>query len=151
LDVSAAVFQLLLSTLKEEMFGFKLKIPSYRLAMVETAVEELKTFEAFLSKSLQCVVQGPGIVISFSEEVAQLLGDISVLKGWTTTPDSLWPACTVGGFACYFRISANPRRVPREEFRKSVGKNPECEGHLNTLTVLLDTKGNVFGGFTSVG
>jgi hypothetical protein len=25
-----------------------------------------------------------------------------------------------------------------------------CDGHSNTLTVILDTKGNIFGGFTSV-
>jgi hypothetical protein len=25
-----------------------------------------------------------------------------------------------------------------------------CDGHANTLTVILDTKGNIFGGFTPV-
>jgi hypothetical protein len=31
-------------------------------------------------------------------------------------------------------------------------KNPHrrCDGHANTLTVILDTKGNIFGGFTPV-
>jgi hypothetical protein len=40
-------------------------------------------------------------------------------------------------------------RGSRDGFRSSVFHG-RCDGHANTLTVILDTKGNIFGGFTPV-
>jgi hypothetical protein len=67
---------------------------------------------------------------------------------------------SVARFADRFGLSGDLRRVPRETFqnlwrggRDGFGASQfhgRCDGHANTLTVLLDTKGNIFGGFTPV-
>jgi hypothetical protein len=71
-------------------------------------------------------------------------------------PELFWRVIT----ADHFGLSGDLRRVPGKRFeslwrggRDGFGAKEfhrRCDGHANTLTVILDTEGNIFGGFTPV-
>jgi hypothetical protein len=67
-------------------------------------------------------------------------------------------ASHTAGLADRLVFSAALRRIPQEPVSASVARKPRrfrrsrdfhgrCDGHANTLTLILDTGGNVFGGF----
>jgi hypothetical protein len=151
-----------LSALCDE-FGFELNSPSYRLAQVETTIEELKGDIERISSQLASLDGIPSVLTQLSGSMAKLEGDISVLKEWNSAPDShifsdLHSQGTDSGIVSDFpHIFAEFRgkqvlllwRGSRDGFKKEEFHR-RCDGHANTLTVILDTNGNIFGGFTPV-
>jgi hypothetical protein len=95
--------------------------------------------------------------------VAELRTEVSVQKGWTAAPESLilsdlharrTDSVIVSDFPAIFAEFRGKRfqilwRGGRDGFRGS-DFHGRCDGHANTLTVILDTDGNIFGGFTPV-
>jgi hypothetical protein len=82
--------------------------------------------------------------------VGQLRSDLSILKDWTSWFDS--PIVT--SLSPVFDEFRGKRwmllwRGNRDGF-SSAEFHRRCDGHANTLMLILDTNGNVFGGFTTV-
>jgi hypothetical protein len=70
------------------------------------------------------------------------------------TPPSGWNSAIVADFPKLFEDFKQKQftllwRGSRDGFRPR-DFHSRCDGHPNTLTVILDTKGNIFGGFTPV-
>jgi hypothetical protein len=90
------------------------------------------------------------ITAQLSEAITQLHADFSVLKGWTQFPESqilcdfqkIFEEFRGKHFELLWRDSRDGFKT--KEFHR------RCDGHANTLTVILDTKGNIFGEFTPV-
>jgi hypothetical protein len=151
-----------LSTLCDE-FGFKLKSPSYRLAQVETMIEELKTDMGRLSSEVIALRGIPRTTEQLSKAITQLRADVSMVKGWTGMPNSLIlndleaePANSriVSDFSEIFAEFRTKQfsvlwQGGRDGFSASEFHR-RCDGHTNTLTMILDTEGNIFGAFTPV-
>jgi hypothetical protein len=87
--------------------------------------------------------------------LTQLQSDVCVLKGWTGPP--IPPGSRGAIFSDFPAIFSEFRgkrfsllwRGRRDGF--GAGEfHSRCDGHANTLTVILDTNGNIFGGFTPV-
>jgi hypothetical protein len=159
--VSTKVFELFLSSLKGEKikvtklnfpgisslcneFGFKLENSSYRLGQVETAIEQLKID-----------------IKNLSGEISRLFENVSMLKCWTPAPNSVifsalhferTDSRIISDFPEIFTEFRKKQfkilwRGSRDGF-KAKDFHDRCNGHSNTLTVILDTNGNIFGGFT---
>jgi hypothetical protein len=84
------------------------------------------------------------------EAVGQLLADVTSLKNWTGWLDSrivtefppLFEEFRTKRFNLLWRGSRDGFTAQKSHLR--------CDGCANTLTLISDTKGNVFGGFTPV-
>jgi hypothetical protein len=88
-------------------------------------------------------------LIPIHSAVGQLRAEISLLKVWKLPCSRI-----VADFPPLFEEFGAKRwtllwRGSRDGFG-AVEFHSRCDGHPNTLTVILDTKGNIFGGFTSV-
>jgi hypothetical protein len=131
-------------------FGFELKSPSYRLTQVEVSIEELKNEMKQLSNQMTEIQGLPSLTTQLSESFTQLQADVSMLKKWTRVPESeivsdfsdLFSEFRGKHFEILWRGSSDGFKV--KEFHR------RCDGHKNTVTVILDTEGNIFGGFTPV-
>jgi hypothetical protein len=178
--VSAEVFQTFLSALQGDVievtkenfpglsslsneFGFDLASPSYRFAQLEATIQALKTDIGRLSREVTALRGIPAIVSHHSEQITQLFADVSLLKAWNPSPDSLIlsnlhsqreDSRIISDFLEIFTEFRGKHfellwRGSRDGFAASEFHR-RCDGHPNTLTVILDTKGNIFGGFTPV-
>jgi hypothetical protein len=89
-----------------------------------------------------------------SGSVAQAVVPIASASATTPAVPSGWNSAIVPDFPKLFEDFKEKQfillwRGSRDGFR--VGEfHSRCDGHPNTLTVILDTKGNIFGGFTPV-
>jgi cell division protein FtsB len=102
-------------------------------------------------------------VSELRREVSALKTQIAVLKGWSAAPDSQIfsdlhaqreDSRIISGFPEIFVEFRRKRfsllwRGSRDGFAAQEFHR-RCDGHPNTLTVILDTEGNIFGGFTPV-
>jgi hypothetical protein len=163
--VSSELFELFLSALKGETievtktnfkelsilsneFGFELKSPSYRLSQVEVLIEELKIAIGSLSNEVTSLNGKSAITAQHSEAITQLNCEVSVLKRWIRIPEtkilSDFPKIFAEFRGKQFSLLWRGGRdgFEAKEFHR------RCDGHSNSLTVILDTKGNIFGGFT---
>jgi hypothetical protein len=136
-----------LSTLCSE-FGFKLQSPSFRLSEIEVAIEGLRSDIQRLSDDISSLQTQFQISSQHSEAISQLRSDLSVLQRWIGIPQSTilsdFPEIFAEFVGKRFKILWRGSRdgfEPKEFHRR-------CDGHSNTLTIILDTKGNIFGGFT---
>jgi hypothetical protein len=139
IEVTKANFKEL-SALCDE-FGFELESPPYRLARLETGLEELQR---------QIAEQLSTEVRELRREVSALKTEIAVLKGWSAAPDSqilfdlpdIFAEFKMKRFSLLWRGGRDG--FGAQEFHR------RCNRRANTLTVILDTEGNIFGGFTPV-
>jgi hypothetical protein len=137
-----------LSTLCQE-FGFKMENQSYRFAQLEVKIEELTIEIGRLLSEVAALRRTPAITAQLSEEVTELRADISVLKTWI---NRLFNSRIIANFPEIFAEFRGKQfsllwRGGCDGFAASEFHR-RCDGHANTLTVILDTKGNIFGGFT---
>jgi hypothetical protein len=169
-NVSTKVFKLFLSALKDETietievtkvnfrsfsalceeFGFELESPSYRLGQVEVAIEELKNEIGRLSHKMREIERIPAVTAEISNEIAELRVTLSTL--WKFPGIPRLNSQIISDFPEIFREFRGKQfsvlwRGSRDGF-KSQTFHDRCDGHSNTLTVIFDTKGNIFGGFT---
>jgi hypothetical protein len=88
-------------------------------------------------------------------KLGRLQSEVCVLKGWAGAPiPQGWDSAIVCGFPAIFSEFRGKQfsllwRGSRDGFRAS-DFHSRCDGHANTLTVILDTGGNIFGGLTPV-
>jgi hypothetical protein len=159
--VSSDVFKLFLSALKGESievkkvnfkefsalcneFGFELKSPSYRLLQVEIAIEELTVKIERLSDEVSALRGIPAVMAELSKSVTEFRSEF-----WTLPLSTI-----ISDFPDIFTEFRGKRfsllwRGSRDGFKASEFHG-RCDGHSNTLTIILDTERNIFGGFTPV-
>jgi prefoldin subunit 5 len=103
-----------------------------------------------LSADITSLHRNCEITFQHSEVIRQLSVDVSVLKRWSRVPESEI-LCDFPEFFTEFRGKRFEIlwRGSRDGF-EAQEFHRRCDGHSNTLTVILDTKGNIFGGFTPV-
>jgi hypothetical protein len=167
--VSSEIFQTFLSAVKGQSievtpanfaglsalcgeFGFQLSSPSYRLC----------TLEAELQSQRADIGRLAGEVAALRGTAAQLSAEVAELRGWTAAaPESLilsglhaqrTDSLIVSDFPGIFAEFRGKQfkllwRGSRDGFGASQFHG-RCDAHSNTLTVILDTEGNIFGGFT---
>jgi hypothetical protein len=160
-SVSTTNFQLFLSALEGEPikvtktnfkdfsslcheFGFEFENSSYLFAQFETTIDEMKTEIERLSSEIATLRGMFATTTQLSGAIAQLRSDF-----W-----SFPISCIVSDFPAIFEEFRGKHfkilwRGSRDGFDVSEFHR-RCDGHTNTLTVILDTKGNIFGGFTPV-
>jgi hypothetical protein len=160
-NVSIKVFKLFLSSLKGEKikvtkanfkelstlcdeFGFELESSSYRLSRLETTIEELKAKIEHLSSEITSLRIMPAITTRLSTSLTRLRSDVCSFRISTIISDL--PAIFEEFRGNHFEVLW---RGSRDGFQASEFHG-RCDGHENTLTVILDTNGNIFGGFTPV-
>jgi hypothetical protein len=104
-----------------------------------------------------------GSVQKLEGEVLEIESRVSVLTAWTRSEESVilsdlhsqrTDSLIVSDFPAIFSEFGGKRfrlllRGSRDGFGASVFHN-RCNGHRNTVTVILDTKANIFGGFTPI-
>jgi hypothetical protein len=175
--VSTAIFELFLSALKgatikvtkaniKELsalcgeLGFELNSSSYRLSQVEVMMEELKIDIGRISSEIGTLREIPNIktqltseiptlremseiTTQLSNEVTQLSADLSSLRSWTVSAPVaavIWDFLEgVSKFSLLWRGS-------RDGFGASQFHG-RYDSHANSLTLIWDTNGNIFGGF----
>jgi hypothetical protein len=169
--VSAEIFQTFVCALKGETieitkanfsglsalcdeFGLDLKSPSYRLAEIETVVEHLRTDIGRLFDEVNALRGVAAITERLSDEITQIRASLSILTRISPSPGCLDSEIIISDFPEIFAEFQGKRfkilwRGSRDGF-KAQEFHRRCDGHKNTLTVILDTKGNIFGGFTPV-
>jgi hypothetical protein len=140
IEVTKANFQGFSSLCAEFQFEFENR--SYRLGEVEVAVEQLRADIGRLFGELNALRGTP-------EKIAQLGIDLLSLQSWTMPVSTI-----VSNFPGIFGEFLGKQlsllwRGSRDGF-KAQDFHRRCDGHPNTLTVVLDTNGNIFGGFTPV-
>jgi hypothetical protein len=124
-------------------FGFELESTSFRLGQVEAAVESLKS----VVDQLLDQVRGLNDIRAVTNQLAD---HVARLRSWTLPIGSQIVSDFPGIFAEFegkrFELLWRGSRdgFEAKEFHR------RCDDHANTLTVILDTKGNIFGGFTPV-
>jgi hypothetical protein len=101
-------------------FGFEFHTPSYRIAELETTVKHLQDVIFRLWE----------LVIPIGSLDSRIISDFPEI--FTEFRDQRFPLLWRGS---------------RDGF-KAKEFHRRCDGHGNTLTVILDTNGNIFGGFT---
>jgi hypothetical protein len=130
-------------------FGFQLSTPSYHLCKIEIAVESLRADIGRLGGEVAALRGTPAVVAQFPAEVAQLRADVFAVRSWKLSVSAIvsdFPALFAEFRGKYF----NPLwRGSRDGFSASQFHD-RCDGHANTVTVVLDTNDNIFGGFTPV-
>jgi hypothetical protein len=108
-------------------------------------MEEMKTELNRLSSSVKTAL--PKVEESLST-TTKLRCDVSVLKRWTGVIQSVivsdWPAIFDSFFGKRFDLLW---RGSRDGFGVK-NFHDRCDGHGPTLTMILDTNGNIFGGYT---
>jgi hypothetical protein len=129
-------------------FGFELESPTYRIGRLEVAIEELKIEIRQLSTQITSIEGIPAVTTELSKTITQLHADVSKLKSSTSKSES--------EIFCHFPEIFSEFQGKRFSLlwrgsRDGFGSKEfhgRCDGHGNTLTVIFDTKGNIFGGFT---
>jgi hypothetical protein len=123
-------------------FGFEIENSSYRLSKVETTIEELKTEIERLSGEVTSLRGMSAITTQLSEAIAQLRSSLWSLPISTIISDfpEIFAEFRRKQFSVLWRGS-------RDGFESSKFHG-RCDGHTNTLTVIFDTEGHIFGGFT---
>jgi hypothetical protein len=156
IEVTKATFPDFSSLCNE--FGFELRTLLIDLDKLNL---QLKNVIERLSGGVSAQEGRPGFTAQLSNDIKQHRVDVSVVKSWTSAANSLilsdlhaerLDSLIVSNFPEIFsdfrgkdfkllwRGSRNGFEV--QEFHR------RCDGHSNTLTVILDTNGNLFGGFT---
>jgi hypothetical protein len=98
----------------------------------------------------------PTLKTQFSRDIGDLRKEVSALKAQIVgipSPPSL-DSLIISDFPAIFADFRTKKfsllwRGSRDSF-KSASFHGRCDGHSNTLIVILDTNGNIFGGFTPV-
>jgi hypothetical protein len=147
IEVTAANFAGLSALCRE--FEFSFSSPSYRLCKLESAVESIQTDLRCLSDEVAALRGMAAVLSRLSGEIERLWKALSTLAD-RAPPDS----AVLTAFPALFSEFRGKRFKPlwrgsRDGFGAS-DFHRRCDGHANTLTVILDTNGNVFGGFTPV-
>jgi hypothetical protein len=138
--------------------------PTYRLARLEDRFSRLEAEVAALrltaetqtaSELAQLQNSLTLLNVATTATLTQLQSDVCVLKGWTGPPNPPgWRGEIFSNFPAIFSEFRGKQftllwRGGRDGFGRR-DFHSRCDGHANTLTVILDTKGNIFGGFTPV-
>jgi hypothetical protein len=163
--VSTPIFELFLSALQGELievtktnvkefsilceeFGFEVESSSFRFAQLEATIEELKNDIRHLSEEICSLRFLPSITTKLSETTSELRSNLFSLRHFTQPIGST----IISNFPDVFTEFVGKKfsllwRGSRDGF-KAEEFHRRCNGHANTLTVISDTKGNIFGGFT---
>jgi hypothetical protein len=146
--------------LEERFAQLEVEVSALRLA-AETNLKNLKDCTDPLQSDV-ALLQGSTDSLQSSQQSAAMAQNgvietlerlrltVGILKDWVGP----WDSVIISDFPAIFADFREKRfsllwRGSRDGF--GVGDfHSRCDGHANTLTVILDTNGNIFGGFTPV-
>jgi uncharacterized protein YdcH (DUF465 family) len=118
-------------------------------AGIQTLLEEVSALKTQITQK-----QSDSVVEQLSTDFSELRKDVLTLKSQIAAIPSVFDSRIISGFLEIFAEFQKKQfsllwRGSRDGF-KLKEFHRRCDGHENTLTVILDTKGNIFGGFTPV-
>jgi hypothetical protein len=134
-------------------FGFELRTPSYRISRLEFVVDQLRDDVGRLVGEVTSLRGTERVAAQLLDTASQLQSEISRLKE-IVTPIGRLNSEIISDFPEIFAEFQGKQisllwRSSRDSF-KARDFHRRCDGHANILTMILDTKGNIFGGFTPV-